>query len=70
MYLIALISFITLISTLFIKEGLDPEQIEEIKALEEKQNKAIKEQQCHEYFKYKWGQFAKHNPNNNSKLLN
>jgi len=37
---------------------------------EEKQNKAIKEQQCHEYFKYKWGQFAKHNPNNNSKLLN
>ena len=36
---------------------------------EEKQNKAIKEQACHEYFKYKWGQYAKHNPTNNSKLL-
>jgi glycosyltransferase involved in cell wall biosynthesis len=36
---------------------------------EEKQNKAIKEQACHEYFKYKWGQYAKHNPINNSKLL-
>jgi glycosyltransferase involved in cell wall biosynthesis len=31
--------------------------------------KAIKEQACHEYFKYKWGQYAKHNPRNNSKLL-
>lgn len=28
-----------------------------------------KEQQCHEYFRYKWGQYAKHNPENNSKLL-
>lgn len=37
--------------------------------LEEKQNKAIKEQACHEYFKYKWGQYAKHNPINNSKIL-
>jgi hypothetical protein len=36
---------------------------------EEKQSKAIKEAACHEYFKYKWGQFAKHNPINNSKLL-
>jgi glycosyltransferase involved in cell wall biosynthesis len=36
---------------------------------EEKQNKLIKEQACHEYFKYKWGQYAKHNPLNNSKLL-
>jgi glycosyltransferase involved in cell wall biosynthesis len=36
---------------------------------EEKQNKAIKEQACHEYFKYKWGQYAKHNPINNSKLI-
>lgn len=36
---------------------------------EEKQKKAIKEQACHEYFKYKWGQYAKHNPINNSKLL-
>lgn len=31
--------------------------------------KAIKERACHEYFKYKWGQYAKHNPINNSKLL-
>lgn len=29
-----------------------------------------KERMCHEYFKYKWGQYAKHNPSNNSKLLN
>jgi len=29
----------------------------------------IKEQLCHEYFKYKWGSYAKHNPLNNSKLL-
>jgi len=36
---------------------------------EEKQNKAVKEQACHEYFRYKWGQYAKHNPINNSKLL-
>ena len=36
---------------------------------EEKQSKAIKEQACHEYFKYKWGQYAKINVLNNSKLL-
>jgi glycosyltransferase involved in cell wall biosynthesis len=36
---------------------------------EEKQNKALKEAACHEYFRYKWGQYAKHNPVNNSKLL-
>lgn len=36
---------------------------------EEKQKKAIKEQECHEYFKYKWGQYAKHNPVTNSKML-
>lgn len=36
---------------------------------EEKQNKAIKEQACHEYFKYKWGQYAQHNPETNSKLI-
>lgn len=29
----------------------------------------IKENACHEYFKYKWGQYAKHNPINNSKLV-
>lgn len=28
-----------------------------------------KEYSCHEYFKYKWGKYAKHNPINNSKLL-
>lgn len=36
---------------------------------EKQEEKAIKEQDCHEYFKYKWGQYAKHNPINNSKLL-
>ena len=36
---------------------------------EEKQRKAERERECHEYFKYKWGQYAKHNPINNSKLL-
>jgi len=39
-----------------------------------KSNDRLKESQekeyyCHEYFKYKWGQYAKHNPINNSKLL-
>lgn len=37
-----------------------PEQVE---------NNKIKEQACHEYFYYKWGQYAKHNPVNNSKLI-
>ena len=37
--------------------------------LEEKQSKEIKEQACHEYFKYKWGQYTKMNIVNNSKLL-
>ncbi len=32
------------------------------------QNRQI-EMECHEYFKYKWGNYAKHNPHNNSKLL-
>lgn len=27
------------------------------------------EQDCHAYFKHKWGQLAQHNPQNNSKLL-
>jgi glycosyltransferase involved in cell wall biosynthesis len=36
---------------------------------EEKQSKTIKETASHEYFRYKWGQYAQHNPNNNSKLL-
>jgi glycosyltransferase involved in cell wall biosynthesis len=29
----------------------------------------LKEQACHEYFKYKWGTYAKHNSLNNSKLI-
>lgn len=37
-----------------------PERIEESRR---------KEQECHEYFRYKWGQYPKHNPKNNSKLL-
>jgi glycosyltransferase involved in cell wall biosynthesis len=36
---------------------------------EKQEEKVIKEGTCHEYFKYKWGQYAKHNPINNSKLL-
>jgi glycosyltransferase involved in cell wall biosynthesis len=35
---------------------------------QEKLNKQVKEQECHEYFKYKWGKYAQHNPLNNSKL--
>lgn len=27
------------------------------------------EMDCHEYFKYKWGQYARHNPSNNLKYL-
>jgi glycosyltransferase involved in cell wall biosynthesis len=38
----------------------NPEQITESQ---------IKEQACHEYFHYKWGTYAKHNPINNSKLI-
>jgi hypothetical protein len=29
----------------------------------------VKEQACHEHFRYKWGTYAKHNPENNSKLI-
>ena len=36
---------------------------------EEKLAKQNKEKACHEYFKYKWGEWAKHNPENNSKML-
>ena len=32
------------------------------------QNKQL-EMECHDYFSYKWGQNAQHNPSNNSKLL-
>ena len=37
---------------------------------EKLKEKALKEQECHNYFHYKWGQYAKHNSFNNSKLLN
>jgi len=36
---------------------------------EEKANKQAKEQMCHEYFRYKWGVYAQHNPETNSKML-
>jgi len=36
---------------------------------EEKLSKQNKEKSCHEYFKYKWGAWAKHNPDTNSKML-
>ena len=37
--------------------------------VEERESKQLKERDCHEYFKYKWGQYAKHNPETNSKML-
>mgnify|MGYP003652190525 CR=1 FL=1 len=37
---------------------------------DEKANKQSKEHACHEYFKYKWGSYAQHNPSTNSKMLN
>jgi hypothetical protein len=52
MYLIALISIFGLISTLLVKEGLDARQIEEIKVLEEKQNKAFEEEKDQERWKF------------------
>jgi len=36
---------------------------------EEKAKKQAKEQMCHEYFRYKWGVYAQHNPETNSKML-
>jgi len=39
------------------------------KSLEQLEESNRKEQECHEYFKYKWGVYAKHNPTNNSKLF-
>ena len=39
------------------------------KSLDKIQESRIREAECHEYFNYKWGQYAKHNPVNNSKLL-
>jgi glycosyltransferase involved in cell wall biosynthesis len=37
-----------------------PEKVEQNRLIETK---------CHEYFQYKWGTYAKHNPINNSKLI-
>ena len=37
--------------------------------VEEDNRKQIKERECHEYFKYKWGCYAQHNPQTNSKLI-
>ena len=39
------------------------------KSLEQVEEARIKEQACHEYFYYKWGKQAQHNPINNSKLI-
>jgi glycosyltransferase involved in cell wall biosynthesis len=36
---------------------------------ERRADSQLKEQLCHEYFRYKWGTYAKHNPVNNSKLI-
>jgi glycosyltransferase involved in cell wall biosynthesis len=36
---------------------------------EEKENKLSKELACHHYFRYKWGTYAEHNPETNSKML-
>ena len=41
-----------LIYTLLIKEGLDPGQMDEIKTLEEKQNKAFEEEKGQERWKF------------------
>jgi glycosyltransferase involved in cell wall biosynthesis len=39
------------------------------KSDKQKANAAVVEQECHEYFKYKWGEYAKHNPENNNKYI-
>jgi len=39
------------------------------KTPEREQESKQKESLCHEFFRYKWGTYAKHNPTNNSKLL-
>jgi glycosyltransferase involved in cell wall biosynthesis len=39
------------------------------KTLDRIQESKNKELECHEYFKYKWGIYAQHNPINNSKML-
>jgi glycosyltransferase involved in cell wall biosynthesis len=39
------------------------------KSDEQIQQSRMEEQNCHDYFDYKWGQRAEHNPINNSKML-
>tara|TARA_B100001778_G_C18584274_1_gene629074 strand:+ start:1023 stop:1811 length:789 start_codon:yes stop_codon:yes gene_type:complete len=39
------------------------------KTPEEEKKSSMAEQACHGYFRFKWGQAAQHNPQNNSKLL-
>ena len=40
-----------------------------IKTQEQRNEAKVKEQQCYEYAKYKWGSYIKHNPSNNLKFL-
>jgi GT2 family glycosyltransferase len=39
------------------------------KSDKQKANAVVMEQECHDYFKYKWGEYAKHNPENNDKYI-
>jgi hypothetical protein len=39
------------------------------KSPEELESSKESESDSHEYFKYKWGQYAHHNPINNSKMI-
>jgi len=39
------------------------------KSNDQKINAAVIEQECHDYFKYKWGGYARHNPENNEKYI-
>lgn len=39
------------------------------KSDEQKEKSELEEQLCHHYFEYKWGEKAKHNINNNSKMI-
>jgi glycosyltransferase involved in cell wall biosynthesis len=39
------------------------------RSLEMRIESQIKEEMCHEYFKYKWGGWAQHNPENNDKYV-
>jgi hypothetical protein len=39
------------------------------KSKERSQESYRQEHECHYYFKYKWGGYAKHNPENNDKYI-